>query len=229
MQHILDNPIYHALTTGNEPISNGDGSVRFLDPEIGAFAGLENNSVDQLLELYDLVGDSVPVVLFTPREIGIPDRWKIVLSKPLMQMVWQGGPTCGYDPAVVPLTGANVPEMLDLTMRTKPGPFLSRTIEFGHYEGIFRDGRLVSMAGQRLHPSPFAEISAVCTDPAYLGKGFAGILIRNQICRMTAAGSIPFLHVLPENASARSLYQKLGFRDRAEMMYYVLIRQPVSC
>ncbi len=228
MQHILDNPIYHALTTGNARISGGGGFVRFLDPGIGAFAGLKDNSVEQLMELYDLLDGEVPVVLFTPREIAIPENWKIALNKPLMQMVWQDGPVCEHDPAAVPLTEANIPEMLDLTGRTKPGPFLSRTIEFGHYEGIFRDGRLVAMAGQRLHPVPYAEISAVCTDPAYLGNGFARTLIRNQISRMAAAGSVPFLHVLPENTPARSLYEKLGFRDRTEMMYYVLIRQPVN-
>lgn len=228
MQHILDNPIYNALITGNSVISCGGGPVRFLDPQVGAFAGLRDNSSEQLLELHALTGPDIPVVLFTPGEIAIPDVWKIVLNRPLLQMVCQEGATYEHDPAAVPLTEANVPEMLDLTARTKPGPFLSRTIEFGHYEGIFRDGRLVAMAGQRLHPSPYVEVSAVCTDPAYLGKGYAGMLIRNQISRMLASGKTPFLHVLPDNISARSLYQKLGFRDRAEMMYYVLVRQPVE-
>lgn len=224
MQHILDNPIYHALVTGNLPISRGEGAVRYLDPEIGAFAGLRDNTADQLLELHSLTGPDTPVVLFTPQPIAIPSEWRIALNKPLMQMVWQGTAQYERDDTAVPLSRVHIPEMLDLTARTKPGPFLSRTIEFGHYEGIFRDGRLAAMAGQRLHPRPYAEVSAVCTDPAYTGQGLAGILIRNQVCRMAAEGTIPFLHVLPENTTARGLYRKLGFEDRAEMMYYVLLK-----
>jgi hypothetical protein len=54
------------------------------------------------------------------------------------------------DPEAVPLGVADVPEMLDLTARTKPGPFLPRTFELGTYLGIRRDGRLVAMAGERL-------------------------------------------------------------------------------
>ena len=51
------------------------------------------------------------------------------------------------DPEAVPLGRADVPEMLDLTARTKPGPFLPRTYELGTYLGIRRHGKLVALAG----------------------------------------------------------------------------------
>ena len=76
------------------------------------------------------------------------------------------------------LGAADVPEMLDLVERTQPGPFLARTVELGTYLGIRRDGRLVAMAGERLHPPGFTEISAVCTDAAYRGQGLATRLVR---------------------------------------------------
>ena len=47
---------------------------------------------------------------------------------------------------------ATFPEILALIERTKPGPFLPRTVEMGSYYGIRVDGRLVAMAGERLHP-----------------------------------------------------------------------------
>jgi predicted GNAT family acetyltransferase len=72
---------------------------------------------------------------------------------------------------------ADVPEMLELTARTKPGPFLPRTIDMGTYLGIRRDGRLVAMAGERLHPAGWTEISAVCTDEAWRGQGLSSRLI----------------------------------------------------
>jgi hypothetical protein len=42
--------------------------------------------------------------------------------------------------------------------------------EMGRYLGIRRDGMLVAMAGERLHPPGWTEISAVCTDAAWRGR-----------------------------------------------------------
>jgi predicted GNAT family acetyltransferase len=78
------------------------------------------------------------------------------------------------------------------------------------------------MAGQRLNPAPYAEISAVCTHPDYLGRGYAGKLLLNQAKRIKAASEIPFLHVKSENERAIKVYEKLGFVTRKEMSFYVL-------
>ena len=67
--------------------------------------------------------------------------------------------------------------MLDLVARTEPGPFLPRTIEMGTYLGIRRGGALVAMAGERLHPPGWTEISAVCTDDAYRSRGLGTRLV----------------------------------------------------
>src|SRR5258708_4619585 len=53
------------------------------------------------------------------------------------------------DPEAVPLGPSDVPEMLELVERAKPGPFLPGTVEMGAYYGIRRGGRLVAMAGER--------------------------------------------------------------------------------
>src|ERR1035438_3606788 len=78
-------------------------------------------------------------------------------------------------PAVpFPLGTTDVPEMLEVTAATEPGPFLPQTIQMGSYFGTrANDGRLVAIAGDRLRSTAFVEISAVCTHSEFRGRGYA--------------------------------------------------------
>jgi predicted GNAT family acetyltransferase len=109
--------------------------------------------------------------------------------------------------------------MLSLTKLTNPGPFAERTIDFGHYRGIFENNELAAMAGQRLHAFNYAEISAVCTHPDHTGKGYARQLLIYQINRIIAAGEIPYLHVRSDNDRAIRVYEGLGFVTRCNMWF----------
>jgi predicted GNAT family acetyltransferase len=120
------------------------------------------------------------------------------------------------------LTAADVPEVLDLVTRTKPGPFLPRTIEFGRYLGIRRNGRLVSMAGERMRGPGWTEISAVCTDDAYRGQGLAARVVRAVAAGIAGRGETALLHVDRKNSSAIRFYENLGFTVRAEMDFVLL-------
>ena len=122
----------------------------------------------------------------------------------------------------VMLGAADVADMLDLTGRTRPGPFGPRTIEFGHYIGLRVEGALAAMAGERMWFDRFVEISAVCVDPGHRGKGFAALLVTRLAQRLQAQGLTPFLHVFADNASAIALYQKLGFAERRTLYVTVL-------
>ena len=103
--------------------------------------------------------------------------------------------------------------MLELTAATQPGPFAARTYEMGRYLGVRVDGRLVAMAGERLRLAGATEISAVCTDPAFTGRGYARALMLPLMAKAVAEGQLPILHVKTENG-AKHLYEKLGFRVR---------------
>jgi len=112
--------------------------------------------------------------------------------------------------------------MLALTALTEPGPFAARTHRMGKYIGLRNpDGRLMAMAGQRMSLADFTEISAVCCDPEFRGKGYARALIVTLMREVFAAGKIPILHVKNENG-AKVLYEKIGFRVRREIQFTVI-------
>jgi predicted GNAT family acetyltransferase len=129
------------------------------------------------------------------------------------------------DPELLPLTDADVPEMLDLVELTKPGPYLRRTIEMGRYIGL-RDGgdaSLIAMAGERVRPDGWTEISAVCTDPRYRARGLGTRLVRAVADGMRSArGDVPFLHAAAENVNAIRLYEALGFTLRRRTTFTIV-------
>jgi predicted GNAT family acetyltransferase len=117
---------------------------------------------------------------------------------------------------------ADVPEMLALAEETKPGPFARSTIDLGGYRGWRVDGELVCMAGERMHPGNWTEISAVCTAPGHQGRGLAASIVGSLVNDIRAGRRRPFLNVTVENVRARRLYEKLGFKDRMQMTVRVL-------
>jgi predicted GNAT family acetyltransferase len=149
--------------------------------------------------------------------------WKVLNCVKSFQMVYDvTTPATEATLPVVNLTVDHIPQMLELTQLTQPGPFGPRTIGFGHYQGVFDGDKLVAMAGQRMHPLPYAEISAVCTHPDYTGKGYAQQLLLYQVNRIKAAGETPFLHVRYDNERAVKVYQNVGFAKRIFIWFYVI-------
>ncbi|MFG2887229.1 GNAT family N-acetyltransferase [Streptomyces sp. NPDC048297] len=143
----------------------------------------------------------------------VPAGWGMTFQVEGVQLV-DDGLAAAPEPQAVRLGPADVPEMLDLVARTQPGPFLPRTVELGTYLGIRRDGALIAMAGERLHPPGWTEISAVCTDPAFRGEGLATRLILAVAHGIRERGETPFLHASAQNTHAIRLYESLGFRLR---------------
>lgn len=227
MPHLLDNPIWHALTTGNQPLAYGDELARCLPKDIGSFVGLREYSAAAFASLYALSPLEAPAVLFTNGPITVPPGWTLLVHKQLLQLVYEHStsPTT-TNTNIVRLGAQDIPAMLALTALTNPGPFLPRTIEFGAYYGIFAGNELVAMAGERLQPAPYVELSAVCTHPAHLGRGHAARLLQYLMQRTMAAQQIPFLHVMPENTRARAVYERLGFQTRRQLQVYVLEKLP---
>jgi predicted GNAT family acetyltransferase len=224
MTKILDNPVWNALKSGNQALALGTGSVSFFPSDIAPFVGLEKNTPENLQALYEITPeDDTYYAVVTPGIIKIPSSWKVADKLNLKQMICEkaNAPVAASEP-VISLSKEHITQMLELTKLTNPGPFRQRTIDFGHYEGIFDGDRLIAMAGQRMHVTPYAEISAVCTDPNYVGRGYASALIQRQIRRMNESGQSPILHVATSNDRAIRLYRSLGFVIRKDMFVYII-------
>lgn len=109
---------------------------------------------------------------------------------------------------------ADYPEMLALATLAEPGPFRINTASLGGFLGIRVDGRLAAMAGQRMAPTGFAEVSAVCTHPDFRGRGFAQAVVAAVARNIHAEGRIPFLTAFETNTAALRVYQQVGFTAR---------------
>jgi ribosomal protein S18 acetylase RimI-like enzyme len=217
--HVLDNPVWHALTGTHATVAQRRGSAARYVPDVAVFAALADDPSPPAWDaLATLVGPGAMAFLARP-DLTVPDTWTERINAPCRQM-WLRDPNAPAerpaDPtlAVVALGGADVAEMSALVHRTRPGPFVSRTVELGTYLGI-RDGdQLVAMAGERLHPPGFTEISVVCTDPAYRGRGLASRLVAGLVRGIRARYETPFLHLTVDNDAAHRVYAALGFETR---------------
>ena len=124
---------------------------------------------------------------------------------------------------IVELGPADASEMVALAKLTEPGPFEARTPELGGFVGVRVDGRLVAMAGERMKPEGFTEVSGVCTHPDHRGHGYAAMLSAVVADRIVARGETPFLHAFASNRAAVALYERLGFVLRAPVEVLALV------
>ena len=206
----LDNPVLASLTGPHAHFAERHGRVLRYPADVAPFVALPAEPDDSAWrDLGELVGPGNTVTV-TAATVEPPTDWEVVAEIPGVQII-DDGVVAAEDDEAITLGPADVPEMIDLVERTRPGPFLQRTVELGTYLGIRRDGKLVAMAGERLHPPGWTEISAVCTDPAFQGQGLARRLVLAVAAGIKARGETPFLHAAAENTNAIRLYEKLGF------------------
>lgn len=221
MPHVLDNMIWNAITTGNKDIAIVDGNIGYYRQDIAPFAGMKEFNDETLQKLYEFVPVNAKIAISSLKKIDHNKKnWKLLQAMDVTQMTYEY-PVDTFitknSDLIIPLTDKHIPLMLELTALTKPGPFLQRTIEFGNYFGIFINDRLAAMTGQRMHPLPYMEVSAVCTHPDFRGMGYAKALMLHVMKIIVDNSFIPFLHVLTNNITAIQLYESIGYRTRREL------------
>ncbi len=217
----LDDPVRAALTGPHAGFAVGHGRALRYAPDVAPWAATPRDAAGwadlaTLGRVAWLAGDPIEP----------PPGWTVERRLPGVQLDGSGVDGAA-DPDAVVLGDADVPEMLDLVARTRPGPFLPRTHELGRYLGIRAGGALVAMAGERMRPPGWSEISAVCTDPAFRGKGLAARVVRAVAAAVRERGDRPFLHAAADNTGALRLYATLGFVHRRDTEF-AGFRAPVN-
>lgn len=225
--HPLDRPVWTALTTRQAHLAQGDARAWRLAADYGLFAAAADGSDESLAALAALVPPQGALATVGVAEPGPPPS---LAAEP--HVIWQmvcerltPPPEAAHAFEIVDLTDADADQMLALATLTKPGPFFARTHQLGAFVGV-KDagGRLLAMAGERMTPPGFTEVSGVCTQPDQRGKGLAGALMRVVAGRIADRGETAFLHSYAHNTGAIALYESLGFRLRTEVTMTLLTR-----
>jgi GNAT superfamily N-acetyltransferase len=247
--HPLDNIVWTALTTRQANLAESFDQARRFVPEISTIGGFLEPTSRGYSSLAALLGPGQTVNLALDAPYQPQPGWKLIFGTPMPQMVYDGAignaglrpadSSCepalslpkgrlsphGSEPEIVELNAADVPEMMELTALTKPGPFSKRTHEMGTYLGIRSNGKLIAMAGERMRVPGHTEVSAVCTHPEHAGHGYARILTAEVVQRIRSRGETPFLHVREDNVRAIELYHRLGFVRRVLLHLAVLRKE----
>jgi ribosomal protein S18 acetylase RimI-like enzyme len=224
--HPLDNPAWSALTTHQSDTALVEGMARRFPPEMsyhGALALLIPPAWDSLAKLTA----RAPVGLFSGAPLAVPPGWTILRHNEFFQMVHEGGQTADTDvAAVVELKESDLPQMHTVYEATRPGrKMCPRNQKLGTFLGVRCDGKLVAMAGLRMHLPGYREITTVGTLPDFEGRGYATALVGALIERIRARNERPFLAVRPDNQRALEVYRRLGFRERTRLHSTTLSRE----
>lgn len=224
----LANPFWKALTSANERFGLSHGRARRYQPDVIPFAALAEPSVEACADLHALLepGEKIFVTTESEGALELSAGMERLLTLPGLQMRFCGERPDEDDATVVRLTREERDEMLALKAVAFPGYFGPRAPELGNFFGVRESGsgRLVAMAGERLATDAEREVSAVCTHPDFLGRGYAARLIRAVLGEQARMGTASLLHVVAENARAVSLYEYLGFQTTGTIDFVRLRR-----
>lgn len=220
---LLDNPLWHTLRGRHAAIAAGEGAARRFLPDHHLLAACRDDGDESRAALAALMLPGEVFGLVTPWQPG-PVRGSCIARQVVIgQMLWHTPGPERACPAYETLGDGDAAEMLALATLTAPGPYVLHTHRLGRFIGVRKAGRLVAMAGERMKPDGFTEISAVCTHPDHRGQGHAAGLIYALIEEIRARGEGIFLHAYRDNP-AIALYEELGFRFRRDMVFTVLER-----
>lgn len=225
MSHMLDRPIWNALSTRHAALAEGGDLARRYAPDIHPFACSRDNSPESVRALADIAARGETLVFLQADEFILPPGFTATLTAFGVQMVAERHMPEIEDSRIEKLGEADAAEMLELATLTKPGPFTLKAQALGDFWGVKENGRLIAMAGERLKLDGMTEVSGVCTHPDFQGKGLGRLMTLYAAGKISARGEQPFLHTYATNAVAIGLYESIGFRLRTRMNVAAIERQ----
>jgi len=214
----LDNPVWNSLSESHHEFAIDYNETRFYNPDYCPFGGFtEAESTLYATEKYASLCENFFIVGEKPK---ITDTLKIVRELVCLQMIIQEKIQISFDNEIIKLTEFHKEELFNLVNLVQPGYFKTKTFLLGNYYGIFTNGQLVAIAGERMKMNNFTEVSAIVTHPDHTGKGYAKQLTAHVVNSIFDENKTPFLHVVETNAGAIKLYEKLGFAIRRKMSFW---------
>jgi ribosomal protein S18 acetylase RimI-like enzyme len=222
---VLDNAAWHALRGPHQQFAEVRDPLLRYDHDVSVFSAIADDDPSSWAGLADVSRAEEVHVLFRAGGMTPTAEWEVLFDGPSHQLVYpldgvevpnlpHHDAGTGAAVELRPLSDDDVPAMLALIALAQPGPFRPRTIELGGYVGIFHDGELVAMAGQRMRPPGYCEVSAVCTHPDVRRRGYASVVTLTVAEGILARGERPFLHLAATNVAALAVYEKIGFVRR---------------
>lgn len=214
----LDNPVWHSLSETHKSVSVDYPGIKFYHPDYCPFGGFTTTeNISAFIDEYSNLTDNFFIVGNKPE---LPARLKLKNELVCLQMIITHKIGIAIKEEITVLTNEHADELFQLVNQVQPGYFKKKTALLGSYFGIFKNGKLVSVAGERMKMTGFVEVSAIVTHPEHTGKGYAKQLIATAVNNIFALGAIPYLHVAETNTGAIGLYEKAGFKTRRKMSFW---------
>jgi ribosomal protein S18 acetylase RimI-like enzyme len=214
----LDNPVWYSLTEIHQNFAIEYDGIKFYHPDYCPFGGFINYDktlfgIDKYSELssnFYILGDKP----------CISD--KIITNKELVcnQMILDTPTNIEINETIIELQAIHKDDLFHLENMVQPGYFQKNTSQLGSFYGIFKNGELIAVTGERMKMDSCTEISAVVTHPQHTGKGYAKQLITHSANKIFRENKIPYLHVAETNIGAIKLYEKLGFWTRRKISFW---------
>jgi GNAT superfamily N-acetyltransferase len=214
----LDNPVWNSLSENHSSFSINHENTKFYHPDYGPFGGFTAlQTTKEACYHFSLLTNNFFIVGEKPE---ITDSLKINKELVCLQMIIYNKIQYPLETEIVKLTEQHNEALCDLVNLVQPGYFKNKTPLLGNYFGIFNDGLLIAIAGERMKMNDFTEVSAIITHPDHTGKGYAKQLIAHVVNNIFDQNKTPFLHVVESNMGAISLYEKLGFVTRRKISFW---------
>lgn len=225
LENKLKNPVWYSLNeTHKKFIITYDG-VQFYHPDICTFGSFTNvEKTAKALNEYSKLSKNF--FLVSEHETPLIDSNTVFIEKKIegCQMVLDNLVDIKITENIIPLTEKHTNEIHELIWLVMPGYYQKRSFEMGHFFGIFKDHKLVSISGQRMQSDDFIEVSAVVTHPDYTRRGYAMQLVAHTTKEVLKQKKLPILHTDKGN-TAIPLYKKLGYKVTRDMNWWLYGRK----
>ena len=223
MRQRLDNPVLASLESTHAGFALRHGAAARYPAAIAPFIAADPDAVTAAADFAALVEPGESVLVVGPCPV-LGGDWQVENHGPIAQMVCDSPVAPVAGPEITLLDEARIGDMLALTALVYPHYFRAGTPRMGRYLGIYDGARLAAMAGERMGFEGHQEISTICTHPDYLGRGYAQRLLAELSNGSHDRGRRPFLHVSHQNVRAKSLYERMGYVQHADIGLWSLRR-----